>query len=228
MHNCIRSKNIEELEFVRFDTTAAYKDILAYDFQHDDEFSGVSVMSHNGDHLAGFEQWKGSFGKDEQGHYADLRGIDFPHPLYFDKPTIFYRNSPCDFLKKMGLIISRARYTRLKPGGGLKPHTDALPSVKNKFRIHIPIHTNPDSYFEIDDKKWHMHTGRIYIVDVAAKHSVKNNGFLDRWHFICDAWDPTGVFEISKISQEELNSFYKQADFWQDYITGKHNDYKCR
>ena len=53
-------------------------------------------------------------------------------------------------------------------------------------RIHIPVQTNPDVMFTVNDEIMHLKEARIYIVDVSQKHGVENNGDGDRIHLVFD------------------------------------------
>jgi len=81
----------------------------------------------------------------------------------------------------------------LPSGKSIKRHRDANP-IGEKFnrchRIHIPILTNKDCFFEIDGEIKNMREGEIWEINNIRKfHSVQNNGISDRIHLLID-WDP--------------------------------------
>lgn len=66
---------------------------------------------------------------------------------------------------------------RLKPGGVIVAHTD---NKDNEFlsaihRVHIPLKTNPDTFYIVDGKYLNMEVGKIYEIDNMRVHSVVNN-----------------------------------------------------
>ena len=75
----------------------------------------------------------------------------------------------------------------------IKRHKDANP-MGERFnrchRIHIPITTNPDCLFEIDNEYKNLKPGEVWeISNVSKYHSVTNSGDTDRIHLLLD-WDP--------------------------------------
>ena len=52
------------------------------------------------------------------------------------------------------------------------------------FKIHIPIHTNNDSYFNFEDEKFLLKEGKAYLINTSLKHGVDNSGNTDRVHLI--------------------------------------------
>lgn len=95
-------------------------------------------------------------------------------------------------LCKSGGFMS-AILINLPAGKSIGRHIDANP-LGDKFnrchRIHIPISTNPDCFFEIGEEIKNMREGEIWeISNVKTRHSVQNKGVSDRIHLLID-WDP--------------------------------------
>ena len=82
--------------------------------------------------------------------------------------------------------IIRAVVAKLLVGAEIKPHRDKHPSFHCGHRIHVPITTNPDVQFMIDDQPYHFKVGQAYELNNQKLHSVLNEGTEDRITFIFD------------------------------------------
>ncbi len=89
-----------------------------------------------------------------------------------------------------GGTILRAMAARLKAGGRIAPHIDALPSFRAAHRIHAPLVTHPGVRFTIDGRPCPMVVGRAYEINNQLPHSVLNTGSEDRISFIFDYLPP--------------------------------------
>jgi hypothetical protein len=65
------------------------------------------------------------------------------------------------------------------------PHADGGPLLLAR-RTHIPIITNPEVFFIVDDEEKNMKEGEIWEIDNSKVHSVENLSDEDRIHFIID------------------------------------------
>lgn len=77
-------------------------------------------------------------------------------------------------------------YSRIPAGKGVDAHIDKGYHPENSHRLHIPIITNNEVMFTIEDKSINMTVGSCYEVDNLLTHSVKNLGVTDRIHLIID------------------------------------------
>ena len=69
----------------------------------------------------------------------------------------------------------------------ISPHYDVGEYFSKRSRIHIPITTNKDCIFQIDEELKNMKEGEIWeINNNEKKHSVENNGLEDRIHLLVD------------------------------------------
>ena len=60
-------------------------------------------------------------------------------------------------------------------------------SLKNTFRYHIPLKTNPYVVFTVGGEGRNLKEGEIWEIKNTEKiHSVYNKGFYDRIHLIVD------------------------------------------
>lgn len=99
----------------------------------------------------------------------------FIFPLW---PKLVYTNS---ILKNLQMY--RTRIMTMKPKTCYTYHIDASP------RIHIPLVTNDDCFFIIEDEVLRIPAdGNHYCIDTTKKHTFVNASFEDRIHIV-------GVYE---------------------------------
>jgi hypothetical protein len=91
--------------------------------------------------------------------------------------------------EKLGLVVvQQAMLTRLKADAVIPRHKDKGPLTAKTHRIHVPVVTNKDCIFKIEDETKNMQPGEIWLIDnVNRYHSVENKGITDRVHLIVDA-----------------------------------------
>lgn len=70
------------------------------------------------------------------------------------------------------------------PGTKLIKHQDS----PDKLRIHIPIYTNEQSTWNINDEEYFMEPGWAYVVNSSLPHSLENKGTTDRIHLYGKVW----------------------------------------
>lgn len=84
--------------------------------------------------------------------------------------------------------VQQAMLARLRAGTVIPKHRDTGPLTAKTHRIHVPVITNEQCIFTIDDESKNLKPGQIWIVDnVGRRHGVTNNGDVDRVHLIIDA-----------------------------------------
>jgi len=82
---------------------------------------------------------------------------------------------------------NRIRLMRLRPGGHILRHSDPLHTIDPRLvRLHVPVITNPDVFFLVNDARVEMHPGETWHVDVRFPHSVENRGTTIRVHLVMD------------------------------------------
>ena len=89
-----------------------------------------------------------------------------------------------------GGIVLRAMAAKLKAGGRINPHVDALQSFHMGHRIHLPITTNEAVRFMIEGKPYRFEVGNAYEINNQKSHSVMNMSKEDRISFIFDYVPP--------------------------------------
>ena len=82
------------------------------------------------------------------------------------------------------------KISTMVPGQFLGTHAHGIgPDMHRwRFRVHIPILTNPSAFF-IMDKAYHLEEGCVYMVNVARPHAVVNHGDCRRIHFMFEVDD---------------------------------------
>ncbi|NHN24495.1 aspartyl/asparaginyl beta-hydroxylase domain-containing protein [Flavobacterium jejuense] len=116
----------------------------------------------------------------------------------------------CEYLKEVidsfSFEKTTARLLRLAAGAYIKPHTDnELGYEDGCFRIHIPIITNPEVEFILDNQRLIMNEGECWYINANFIHSVANKGDQDRIHLVIDgirnAWTDALFFKEADENQ---------------------------
>lgn len=153
-----------------------------------EELNGVLVnwTSHfNTDYYSG--DWSGIV----------LRGpIDTSHGLsagnvasggFEDKPIygdLSYTKKAVDALQCPKLSV---RFLRLQPNSEIREHKDFdMVFWDGYVRIHIPVFTNPEVEFIVDNARIDMKEGECWFADFSKSHSVVNKGNSARVHLVID------------------------------------------
>lgn len=83
--------------------------------------------------------------------------------------------------------FTSVRFLKLRVGSQILRHRDyQLGFEDGEIRIHIPVLTNPQVEFILDDKKIDMKEGEAWYLNFNLYHSVRNNGITDRIHLVMD------------------------------------------
>ena len=95
------------------------------------------------------------------------------------------------------------RLLRLSVGAEIKPHKDyCLGYEDGCFRIHIPVITNDEVEFILDNKRLIMKEGECWYINANFTHSVANRGTNDRIHLVIDGirneWTDVLFFKNAK------------------------------
>lgn len=85
-------------------------------------------------------------------------------------------------------VIFNLQFSLLPNGGKILPHSDLGIGFAFSHRIHIPIITNQNNEFVIDEKKFHFKPGQIVEINNKKFHSVENlnTSLFHRIHIILD------------------------------------------
>lgn len=92
-------------------------------------------------------------------------------------------------LEEKGFCPRKARIIRLSPKSSSVWHQDGS-SKFYQVRLHIPLITNSECFFETQQGRVHMEAdGAGYLVHINRQHRVYNQGEQYRFHFVCHVWD---------------------------------------
>lgn len=84
-------------------------------------------------------------------------------------------------------LIKTAILIKLPKGNSIPRHYDKGKHFIECNRIHIPIITNAECIFEIDNERRNLKVGEVWEINNNAKpHAVFNNGDSDRVHLLLD------------------------------------------
>ena len=79
------------------------------------------------------------------------------------------------------------RLLNLKSGAMIKSHRDLnLCFEKGEARIHIPVFTNPQVEFFIEEERINMKESESWYINANNFHRVSNLGLTDRIHLVFD------------------------------------------
>ena len=114
-------------------------------------------------------------------HWPGDREEDFNST--FDTPTELVFG----FAKRVIDIFPDVKQTVITvhtPGTKLPWHTDAETFLEDHWKIHLPIETNSQSYFQYDDEEFVLEAGHAYLVNTSINHATDNRGLTERAHLI--------------------------------------------
>ena len=172
-------------------------------------YQGWSVLSEDGSVFSGWNEEavvmndKGEM--DLQKSYEKKMQLGLNNNAVHKTPTEFMTpelNEVYDIIKSKNLNPCRMRISILKAGSELYWHSDAPPDVYS-VRLHIPLYTNAETYFETEDAREHLFAnGNAYFLKVNRRHRVVNYGKTDRWHLIMDVTDTDGFTKFHAVSNK--------------------------
>lgn len=96
-----------------------------------------------------------------------------------------------------GGIPRRVMLVKLPPGKEVLEHTDGGHHLRTCHRIHLPIVTDKNVTFSVENTIIPMEEGTLIEINNNKPHSVKNNSTINRIHLIVD-WG------------REIDFFYKE------------------
>lgn len=163
-------------------------------------FGGWAIQSGTGDYTDGWSAGRhamtGSTTAGEITVDAEKWKALFPiEPKDMIRPTQLYAGPIAPLMdtiiqrcQAVNRRPSRARITRLEPGSSLKFHRD---DHAENWRLHLPILTNSECYFEWDlsgegtpTHRLHMEPGTAWFVRVDQLHRFVNGGTTPRVHLL--------------------------------------------
>ncbi len=97
----------------------------------------------------------------------------------------------CPYIREVLAAIrcpqQAVRFLRLKTGSIIKEHRDhELGFEDGEVRLHIPVITNPQVEFVLNQIRVVMNEGECWYLNVNQPHRVANHGTADRIHLVID------------------------------------------
>ncbi len=87
---------------------------------------------------------------------------------------------------RYGGKVIRLMLTELVPHGKISRHKDFGDGVTLVHRCHVPVVSNKDVHFLIDDIPHYLEPGVAYEFDNTRSHAVDNASAAPRVHLMCD------------------------------------------
>jgi len=82
--------------------------------------------------------------------------------------------------------IGRSRLMRIRGNGEAHAHVDTNYYWQERHRVHVPIVTQPEVRFEVDDRAVNMAAGECWVFDTWRRHNVLNPLPTERIHLVID------------------------------------------
>lgn len=131
------------------------------------DWSGIALRAANGAHVQ---------------LYPDPTATDF-----IDTPLMARCEYIPDVLTAFDCEKTTVRFLKLAAGAEIGRHRDYELAVEDgEVRIHIPVCTNPDVEFILEEKRVDMKEGEAWYLNFNCFHSVRNLGSTDRIHLVMD------------------------------------------
>ena len=114
--------------------------------------------------------------------HASLKAADYQPTVVLERCPYF--KSILDDIQSPKL---RVRLMRLESGGKIGLHCDpGYGLAKKNSRLHIPIATNKDVMFELNQRVYQLEPGTLWYLNTTKAHQVHNNSPHDRVHLVID------------------------------------------
>lgn len=82
--------------------------------------------------------------------------------------------------------VVHAEIVSMNPRSRIRTHKDVGDALYLLRRFHVPIKTNNQAFFIVEDEQFFLREGIAYELNNSKYHSVKNNGEESRIHLIVD------------------------------------------
>lgn len=148
----------------------------------------------------GPEEWVAHFNTHVyQGDWSGvaLRAVPGAHVALFPEPLARSGFEDTDAMRRMSYIPTvldqipcpkaAVRLLKLAAGSNIRRHRDYyLGPEDGEVRLHVPVVTNPDVDFVLDDQRVPMAEGELWFLNFNKYHSVDNRSSVDRIHLVID------------------------------------------
>lgn len=156
-------------------------------------WGGWSITSSDGEVYDGWQAGEKAYSK-HSSEEEKKAIVDFFASVDFTKPTAIHNDYIVELLQSLktmapNLRLSRLRIALLKPHPEDEAYWHQDSDGRDTFRLHIPIETNDECFFDYKDERNHMPAdGSVYLVNVGKIHRALNLSSKDRYHLIADAY----------------------------------------
>ena len=121
------------------------------------------------------------------GHHEQIIPDLMSEDFYIDTPLMKSCPAIRQFLDSLECPVMSVRLLNLKSGAVIKEHRDhELAFEHGEARLHIPIFTNDQVEFHIQDERIPMQPGDCWYINANLPHRVANYGPSDRIHLVID------------------------------------------
>ena len=108
---------------------------------------------------------------------------------FVDTPLLGRAPAVRALLARFHCRLRTVRLLRLAPGSTIKRHEDSgLDPENGMLRIHMPIFTEPEVRFLLNDVPVAMTPGSAWYLRLSDPHEVLHRGAADRVHLVVDCW----------------------------------------
>lgn len=109
------------------------------------------------------------------------------HVTYADTVLLDYCPAIAAMLHSLQFPMMSVRLMQLEAGAVIKEHTDQdLAFEEGEVRIHIPVFTNDDVAFYVQNERVRMEAGSCWYLNLSLPHRVTNAGSTARVHLVID------------------------------------------
>jgi hypothetical protein len=114
--------------------------------------------------------------------YSDPSQNEFVDTIFLKKTNYFPK-----VIKWFKCPVKSVRLMKLSAGSTIKKHSDLDLSVElGEVRLHIPIKTNADVHFYLNDSEVTMNQGECWYLRLSEPHNVDNESPIERIHLVLD------------------------------------------
>lgn len=117
-------------------------------------------------------------------------------------------------LEALKTDLRSVRVLKLSAGSVIREHSDdGLGWDEGEVRLHVPIITNPQVEFYIEDRRIIMNEGECWYLDLGKPHRVQNRGTTDRLHLVIDCKLNDWLREVVSAGQQVVGSENSFGEF---------------
>ena len=121
------------------------------------------------------------------GHHESIVPDLMSQDVYIDTPLMQNCPSVQQLLASFQCPVGAVRLLNLKSGAVIKEHRDhELAFEHGEARLHIPIFTNEQVEFWVQNQRISMEEGDCWYINANLPHRVANHGSSDRIHLVID------------------------------------------